>query len=377
MITSQDTHNYGDRQKLLAETLEQYNLNALALNPGPSLPYFTGLSFHMSERPVVVFFSSDNAPIIVLPELEAPKLHNLAYEMHAFTYGENPATWVEAFKEAFKEGGFANGEIGLEPRSLRVLELNFLQMAAPKANFVSGENCVASLRMQKDENEITAMRKAVNIAQSALRSTFPYMKAGRTEKEIAAELTMHLLRHGSNPHLPFSPIVSGGPNSANPHASPTDRPLAPGDLLVIDWGANVDGYYSDITRTFALGKVDEEFSKIADIVKKANDAGRAAAGPGVAASTIDNAARKVIADSGYGEYFTHRTGHGLGLEGHEEPYIRGDNPQKLEAGMAFTIEPGIYLPNRGGVRIEDDVVVTEDGIESLSDLQRELITLEG
>ncbi len=375
MADSQNTHHYGDRQKKLTESLEHFNLDTLALNPGPSLPYFTGLEFHLSERPVVVFFSPDNPPIIVLPELEAPKLQNLAYEIQAFTYGENPATWEEAFNAAFKEGGFAQGEIGLEPRAFRVLELNLLQKAAPRANFVSGENCVAKLRMQKDEPEIEAMRKAVNIAQSALRSTFPYMKVGRTEKEIAAELTMHLLRHGSNPHLPFSPIVSGGPNSANPHASPTDRPLASGDLLVIDWGANVDGYYSDITRTFALGDVEDEFCKIADIVKQANDAGQAIAGPGVSASAIDNAARKVIDDAGYGEYFTHRTGHGLGLEGHEEPYIRGDNDQKLEAGMTFTIEPGIYLPNRGGVRIEDDVVVTETGIESLSDLQREIITI--
>lgn len=377
MALSQFTHNYGDRQNTLSAALEQFNLSALALNPGPSLPYFSGLGFHMSERPVVIFFSPGKAPIIVLPELEAPKLQNISYEIQAFTYGENPSTWEEAFKAAFKAGGFEKGDIGIEPRALRVLELDLLQKAAPKANFVTGEMCVANLRMQKDENEIAAMRKAVNIAQSALRSTFPYIKVGRTEKEIASELTMHLLRHGSDPHLPFSPIVSGGPNSANPHASPTDRPLETGDLLIIDWGANVEGYYSDITRTIALGAVDDELMKITEVVKQANDAGQSSAGPGVAASDIDNATRKVIEDAGYGEFFTHRTGHGLGLEGHEEPYIRSDNDQKMEVGMTFTIEPGIYLPDRGGVRIEDDVVITEDGIVSLSDLQRELITIKG
>jgi Xaa-Pro dipeptidase len=376
MSQASTTLNYEDRHQKLAGALSEHNLNAIVLNPGPSLPYFTGLGFHLSERPVVVIFGIDQAPIMVLPELEALKLENLAYEIQAFTYGEDPKTWVKAFKAAIKAGGFEQGKIGVEPRALRVLELDLLQEAAPKAEFVSGEKGIAALRMLKDENEVASMREAAKIALSALRSTFPYISSGRTEKEIAAELVMHLLRHGSNPHLPFSPIVSGGPNSANPHASPTDRRLKAGDLLVIDWGANVDGYFSDITRTFGVGKVDEELFQIAEIVKQANTVGRETAGPGVSAADVDIATRAVIEQAGYGKYFTHRTGHGLGLEGHEEPYIRGDNQQTLEVGMTFTIEPGIYLPGRGGVRIEDDVLVTEKGIESLTDIQRELITLE-
>jgi Xaa-Pro dipeptidase len=376
MSQASTTPNYADRHHKLASALTEHNLNAIVLNPGPSLPYFTGLGFHLSERPVVVFFGIKQAPILVLPELEALKLENLSYEIQAFTYGEEPKTWVKAFKAAIKAGGFEQGKIGVEPRALRVLELDLLQEAAPQAEFISGEKSVAALRMRKDENEIDAMRSAAKIALSALRSTFPYICSGRTEKEIAAELVMHLLRHGSNPQLPFSPIVSGGPNSANPHASPTDRRLKAGDLLVIDWGANVDGYFSDITRTFAVGKVDEELCRIAEIVNEANSVGRETSGPGVKAAEIDIAARNVIEQAGYGEYFTHRTGHGLGLEGHEEPYIRGNNQLTLEVGMTFTIEPGIYLPGRGGVRIEDDVVVTEEGIEILTDIQRELITLE-
>jgi len=330
----------------------------------------------MSERPVVGLFGIDQPPIFVLPNLEALKLENLAYEAQSFTYGEDPSTWAKAFEAAIKAGGFEEGVIGVEPRALRVLELDLLKEAAPSVDFVSGEQCIATLRMRKDDVEIAAMQEAAQIAQSALRSTFPYISAGRSEREVAAELVMHLLRHGSNPHLPFSPIVSGGPNSANPHASPSDRRLESGDLLVIDWGASVDGYFSDITRTFAVGKVDEELIHIAEIVKQANAVGHETAGPGITAAEVDIATRNVIEQAGYGEYFTHRTGHGLGLEGHEEPYIRNDNPQILEVGMTFTIEPGIYLPGRGGVRIEDDVVVTEDGIKSLTDIQRDLITLE-
>ena len=145
-----------------------------------------------------------------------------------------------------------------------------------------------------------------------------------------------------------------------------------GDLLVVDWGAACNGYISDLTRTFAVGQADEEYLKIHKIVKEANAAGRAAGKPGVPCANVDKAARDVIEQVGYGVYFTHRTGHGIGMEGHEEPYMRGDNMQLLEPGMAYTVEPGIYLPDRNGVRIEDNVVVTETGVDVLSDMPREI-----
>jgi Xaa-Pro dipeptidase len=149
-----------------------------------------------------------------------------------------------------------------------------------------------------------------------------------------------------------------------------------GDLLIIDWGANVGGYFSDLTRTFAIGEPEDEMKMVAQTVHQANTAAQDIAGPGVAAQEIDQAARKVIEEKGYGQYFIHRTGHGLGLETHEEPYIRDGNPLPLESGMTFTIEPGIYIPGRGGVRIEDDVVITEQGLHSFSDLPRELNILQ-
>jgi Xaa-Pro dipeptidase len=152
--------------------------------------------------------------------------------------------------------------------------------------------------------------------------------------------------------------------------------LAQGDLLVIDWGATVNGYVSDLTRTFAIGEPDSELAHIAEIVTAANAAARQAASPGVPAKDVDTAARSVIEQAGYGEFFTHRTGHGLGLEGHEEPYIRADNNQLLRKGMTFTIEPGIYLPDRGGVRVEDDFVITSERGESLSNLPRHLRIIE-
>lgn len=193
-----------------------------------------------------------------------------------------------------------------------------------------------------------------------------------TERELASELVMQLLQHGSEPELPFAPIVSSGPNGANPHASPGDRKLQAGDLLVVDWGAAYDGYISDLTRTFAVGEVEDEYLKIHRIVQEANAAGWRAAKPGVPCANVDKAAREVIEQAGYGIYFTHRTGHGIGMEAHEDPYMRGDNLQLLEPGMAFTVEPGIYLPERNGVRIEDNVVITETGADVLSEMPREV-----
>ena len=226
--------------------------------------------------------------------------------------------------------------------------------------------------MHKDASEASAIRTAVHIAQDALEASLPAVRLGMTEREFAAELTLQLLRHGSDPAMPFSPIVSSGPNSANPHASPSDRPFKPGDLLVVDWGAAHLGYISDLTRTFAIGEVESEFKHIAQLTSQANAAGREACRPGVTAESVDQSARGVIEAGGYGKFFFHRTGHGIGMEGHEEPYIRAGNRLVLEPGMSFTVEPGIYLPGRGGVRVEDNVIITVDGAECFSNLPRQL-----
>ena len=369
------TSSFVTRHARLAEALNQHGLDALALNPGPTLTYLTGLHFHLMERPVIALFPLGNPPVIVLPELETAKVAGLPFKVQAFPYGEDPASWPGVFEQAALAANINGGKVGVEPTRMRLLEYRYLKHAAPQARFLHTDESLADLRMRKDPGEIAAMRKAVEIAQHALQATLPFIHAGVTEKEIAAELTMQLLRAGSEPEFPFSPIVSGGPNSANPHATPTERPLQPGDMLVIDWGAAYDGYVSDLTRTFAIGPVADEFAQIARIVAQANAAGRQAAGPEIAAEEVDRAARGVIEAAGYGAYFIHRTGHGLGMEGHEPPYMRAGNTLPLQAGMTFPVEPGIYLPGRGGVRIEDNVVITAEGAESLSDLPRELLTL--
>ncbi|OGO30738.1 MAG: peptidase M24 [Chloroflexi bacterium RBG_16_54_18] len=363
------------RQTRLASALANSKFTALALNPGPSLIYLTGLHFHLMERPVVAIFTPGSPPTLIIPELEAAKVSGLPYPLNVFTYGEDPEKWLETFDQAAKTTGTAGKTVGIEPTRLRLLEFRFLKMAAGNARFQSAETILSELRIRKDESEIAALRQAAVIAQRALQATLPLIKPGLTERQIASMLTIQLYQQGSDPEFSFTPIVSSGPNSANPHAVPSDRELKAGDLLVIDWGAMAQGYTSDITRTFAIGEVDEEFSRIAKIVEESNTAARKIVRHGIKAEEIDQAARRVIEEAGYGAYFIHRTGHGLGMEGHESPYIRAGNQLILEPGMVFTIEPGIYLPGRGGVRIEDDIVVKAGGSESLTDLPRQLITL--
>lgn len=364
---------YLTRQSHLVQALQSAGLDGLVLNPGPTLTYLTGLHFHLMERPVTALFFTDGRPYLVLPELEIAKVSRLPFTLETCTFDDNPETWHIAFEKIAQESHLNGKRIGVEPGGLRFLELRFLENAAPKAQFVSAQDVVASLRMRKDPTEIELMQKAVEIAQNAFKAVLPLIKKGVSEREISSELTLQSLKAGSDAEFPFMPIVSTGPNSANPHAVPTDRKLAEGDLLVIDWGASYGGYISDLTRTLAIGKIDPEFERIAQLVLEANANARSIARPGIPAGDVDRAARSVIESAGYGPEFRHRVGHGIGMEGHEEPYMFGENKLILQPGMAFTVEPGIYLLDRGGVRIEDDVIITADGAKTLSNLPRELI----
>ena len=203
----------------------------------------------------------------------------------------------------------------------------------------------------------------------------PKIQPGVSEKYLANQLVINLLAEGSEPDLPFDPIVASGPNSANPHAIPEDRLLQKDDALIIDWGARYNGYVSDLTRSFILGDGNSQMKNIASVVLDANEAAREIAAPGVAASEVDKAARDVIVSSGYGDFFTHRTGHGIGLLAHEDPYISMNNLDVLKKGMIFTIEPGIYLPGIGGIRIEDDILVEVAGCKTITNLKREVIII--
>ena len=363
------------RQKKIQSLLKRYELQAVALNPGPDLNYLTGLDFHLMERPVVGIFPTKGIPALILPELEKAKVAQLDYQLNTYFYNEDQSTWTSVFRSALTDAGLEKAKLGIIPQHLRMLEYSYLENACPDLEISSGQEILKQIRMIKGPDELRLMDEAVRLAECALSCIIPAIKTGMTEKELASKLVSRLFHEGSDPKLPFFPIVSFGENSANPHATPTDRILREGDLVLVDWGASHEGYYSDITRTFVMGDANPELEQIAQFVLEANTAGREAVKPGALTREVDQAARQVIEKAGYGKFFIHRTGHGLGRESHEDPYISQFDKTILEPGMTFTIEPGIYLPGRGGVRIEDDVLVTEDGCRSLTLMPRELSQL--
>lgn len=364
-----------DNLAKLTEILNASEIDGFIFNPGPTLEYITGLNFHLMERPVILIIVKKCKPIIVLPELEKGKLSSLLFDYHCESYSDDQQSMQSALSNVAKMIDLNTRTLGVEPTQIRFLETDYLKSIFPKLKLLSANNSLQYLRISKNQEDLNKVRKAIQIAESALMETLKSVRIGCTEIEIAGELTFQMIKAGSSIDLPFPPIVASGPNSANPHAVPGNRKLQPGDMLIIDWGAKFAGYASDITRTFAIDKINEDFSNIHSIVKKANEAGRKSAGNGIPANKLDHAAREVIDNSGYGEFFIHRTGHGLGMEAHEAPYISSENEQILKPGYLFTIEPGIYIPNQGGIRIEDNVVITEEGSETLTTLPRELITL--
>ena len=363
---------FQNRLDEMRRLMNDAGMGMLAINAGQTLKYLTGLDFHLSERPVVLIISQKNDPLIILPEFESGKVENASVKLSAFKYSENRESWPRIFQDALRSIKSPENQIGVEPTAFRYLEFSLLTDADPNVRFISAEKIIEEMRRNKDETEVLCIKRAIRIAENALEKTIPFIQTGTTEKEIANELVINLLRAGSDPNLPFSPIVASGPNSANPHAVPGDRVISDGDLVVIDFGARHAGYISDITRTFAIGSLHDDLREIYQVVRAANTAARNTYGKEITGMKIDRQAREVIQKAGFGKYFVHRTGHGIGLEPHESPYISEDNTNEIFPGMTFTIEPGIYIPGRGGVRIEDNMIARENHLETLTSFDRGL-----
>ncbi len=353
--------------------LRAASIDYLALVPGPNLVYFTGMHMHLSERPIVALIPADasTSPILIVPFFETGKALSapvkLDWQIHSYRDG---VPYQAAFDEAAVQHGLHAVAIGVEPQQMRVLEWSLLSNAIHGIKQIDASPAISQLRMVKDAGEIAAMRKAIQLTEEVLTRTLEDIHDGMRERDVAGLLMSRMLQGGAD-MLAFSPLIQTGPSGANPHAGAGDRILAKGDLLIMDFGLTMGDYSSDLTRTIAIGNPDDELRTIYETVKAANAAGRAAAKPGVTCQDVDRATRAVIEAAGYGEYFTHRTGHGLGLEGHEPPYIVEGNTLVLQPGMTFTIEPGIYVPGKGGVRIEDNVVITETGCGSLTTFTRD------
>ena len=246
-----------------------------------------------------------------------------------------------------------------------------LQARLPAARFTPSAALLAPLRRVKDAAEIAALKRAAAAADAAMADILARPLAGKTEREVGRMIADLLIAHGHS-SADFAIVASGG-NSGSPHHATGDRVLHEGDALTLDFGGVFDRYFSDITRSVFLGKAPEEYRRIYDVVRQAQQKAFEAVRPGIACQDVDRAARRVISEAGYGEYFIHRTGHGLGLDVHEEPYMVEGNTSPVEPGMVFSDEPGIYIPGRFGVRIEDILVVTAQGAERLNHAPRDLM----
>ncbi|MFO7173271.1 MAG: Xaa-Pro peptidase family protein [Bacillota bacterium] len=342
---------------------------AVALMPGPNLFYLTGVRMHLSERPALLFVPAAGEPFGVCPGFEAERLRQ-AGVARLYPWGEEEGP-LPAFRRALAESGLGGARLAVEYRQMRVLELELLRAAAPGLSYTDAGPLMAALRSVKDEEEVARLQRAAALCDAGMAAAREAIRPGVTEAEVEAYIARALERLGARG--PLEIMVASGPRSAIPHAATSDRVLQEGDLCWVDLVLTVDGYVGDITRTFPVGRATGQAREIYQVVLEAQAAARAAARPGITGAELDGVAREVIARRGYGEYFTHRTGHGIGLEVHEDPYVVGSNQQPLVPGNVVTIEPGIYIPGLGGVRIEDDVLITPEGARVLTQYPRDLL----
>jgi Xaa-Pro aminopeptidase len=357
-------NRYADRRTRALTAAEDAELAGLLVTPGADLVYLVGHDPPPLERLTLLLLASGRDPVLVVPELERPAAERApgidGVELVSWRDGDDPyelvARILRAGRYAISDGTWASHLLALEHATADCL-------------FVAAGRALPLLRAVKDEDEIVRLRSAAQGADAAFARIVSMPFASRREVDVAAELDRLLREHGHE-RVEFT-IVASGPNGASPHHEAGERIIAHGETVVLDFGGVANGYCSDITRTVFVGEPGEEQLRVYEVVASAQQAAFEAVRPGVPAQDVDRAARSVITSAGYGERFIHRTGHGIGLEIHEPPYIVEGNETPLEPGMTFSDEPGVYLAGRFGVRIEDQVVVTRDGAERLNQASRE------
>ena len=334
--------------------------------------------FHQNERPLLVVIPADGPPAAIVPNLELGSFASLGFEGEVFDWRDQGG-YQGAFDALLARLPLRS--IGVEGQSMRVFVEQALRRGAGAAGtsgaleVIDLQREIAALRLRKDPDEIAALRAAIRTSETALAETVAEVRAGQSEKAIESLLVQRLFANGAD-DFAFPPIVAAGDNSARPHAAArADYAVRAGDPLLIDFGARRDGLCADITRTFFVGHCSDAHAAIHETVQAANAAGRAASRPGATAHEVDEAASAVLEGSPHADRVRHKTGHGLGRDIHEDPYIMRGNAETLEPGTVFTVEPGLYGSGDMGVRIEDDVLITEAGHESLTTFERGVILL--
>ena len=358
-----------ERLGLVRDAAAEAGLGAVLLTPGPDLRYVTGYDAKELERLTCLVVPVDGEAFLVVPRLELPA----ARESPAGSLGVELVPWDEtADPYALIAGRLPRdvAAVGLADRMWAAMALRF-RAAIPGAEQVAAGGVLRGLRMRKSAAEVAALREAGAAIDRVHRRVPGFVEAGRTEREVARDIADAIIGEGHS-RVDFV-IVGSGPNGANPHAEPSDRVIRAGEPVVVDIGGTMpSGYCSDSTRNYCVGEPPAEYRKYYEVLEEAQRASCAAVRPGATPEAVDAAGRDIIAAAGHGEHFFHRTGHGIGLESHEDPYIVAGNREALEPGMAFSIEPGIY-PGPHGARIEDIVVCTEDGHEPMNVTERGLV----
>lgn len=360
-----------DRSKRLARAaglVRGAGLDAAAFVPGPNFYYLTGLNFHLMERPTLLIVTGSAEMLAVIPALDGLKWRDAFPDATAF-YWQDKDGFEDAFAAVAGELGAAS--VGVEGGRMRMFEYDALCRHLKGGEVRNGDAAFQPLRIAKDEAEIASLRRAIEISEAALGETLDAARAGDSERAISAMLQSRMLANGAE-GFGFDPLVLAGGKAANPHGMPDDSPARPGDALIIDFGAMVDGYNADITRTFFCQHASDRHAAIYETVLEANRLGRRLAGPGTTAHDLDIRVTASLLASPFASMIVHKTGHGLGLDVHEAPQVMEGNHQTLDPGFVVTIEPGLYEAGEVGVRIEDDVVITADGAESLTSFPREL-----
>lgn len=360
------------RLERLRRVITEQGLDAAALIPGSNFRYLTGSVHYVMERPLVLLVPRQGRPVVIIPTIEIELFTSHGFDAELFAWADGQG-YADAFDAACSALGLAGKRVGVEGQLMRFFEAEAIKAGAPGAQVIDAHGAISSIRLRKDAEEVAALRHAIQISEQALGRTLEEVSIGMTEREILNKLVAYMTEFGGE-GLSFDPIVLAGDNSARPHGKVrSDYAVQSGDPLLFDFGATIDGYNADITRTVFVGTVSDEHRALYDAVQAANARGRETARPGILTGQVDSQTAQVLRDSGFGDLILHRTGHGLGLDVHEAPFIVASNVDPLEPGMIFTIEPGLYQAGSVGIRIEDNVVITENGCESLSTFPRDLM----
>jgi Xaa-Pro aminopeptidase len=361
-----------DRLSRVRSAAAEAGLDALLVTPGPDLRYLTGYDAIALERLTCLVLPTGADPLLVVPALERPAAEaspagDLELEIVDWQETDDPVELVSKMLPTARR-------VAVDDHMWAEKVLRF-RAAMPDVEQVVAGPVLCELRMRKSPEEVDALREAAAAIDRVHARMDDWLRVGRSEREVGRDIADAIIAEG-HVRVDFV-IVASGPNGASPHHETSDRVIEAGDPVVVDIGGTTHlGYRSDETRTYAAGEPPAEFVEAYGALQRAQEAAVEQVRPGVTAESVDAAARDVLSGSGLGEYFVHRTGHGIGLETHEEPYIVTGNTRRLEPGMAFSIEPGFYLPGRYGARIEDIVVTTQDGVERLNLRPHELLVLE-